>query len=247
MASDRPQPLVTGSRAPGRLFTTWLTSVDRVDHAVTDEEFTEHTPEPEAVCGAVILLAPMEWAPGPHCPRCLAFLCARDSLRDLPERIGVPRHRRAGWLYRLVHATMTPVVPRQRAGARHDRSGPPAELTRPGLSAGPDHPAAARSDSTAAGPQPSAAVRSHLAAAEAHSPVDSLPGEPASSTSAPAISCQIASGVGADGSPAAMGRAAAPPLSPLEERRGTQTPVDAACSTPDAAAGLHAPLRDASR
>ena len=68
-----------------RLFTAWLTSTDRVDHAVTDEEFTEHRPEPEAVCGAVIMLAPMETPPGPHCARCMAFLAAWESLRDLDQ------------------------------------------------------------------------------------------------------------------------------------------------------------------
>jgi predicted anti-sigma-YlaC factor YlaD len=105
-----------------KLFTTWLTSTDRVDHAVTDEEFTAHTPEPEAVCGAVILLAPMEAPPGPRCARCTAFLCARDSLRDLQQRIILSRRRRPGWLGRLLHRdTSTPVVPIPRAPDRHDR------------------------------------------------------------------------------------------------------------------------------
>src|SRR5438876_436720 len=63
---------------PGeQLFTAWFTSTDRLDHAVTDEEFHDHRPEPEAVCGAVILLGrgrtrpllgpkpPVEDRPGP--------------------------------------------------------------------------------------------------------------------------------------------------------------------------------------
>jgi hypothetical protein len=70
-----------------RIFTTWLTGADRIDHAVTDEEFTANRPEPEALCGAVILLAPMEAPPGPHCVRCTTVLAARDSLRDLERRI----------------------------------------------------------------------------------------------------------------------------------------------------------------
>ena len=86
------------------LFTTWLTSTDRIDHAVTDEQFHDNRPEPEAVCGAVIMLAPMETPPGPRCARCATFLTARESLRGLekpanpcwpswPDRI---LHRRIG-------------------------------------------------------------------------------------------------------------------------------------------------------
>jgi hypothetical protein len=63
---------------PERIFTAWLTSADRVDHAVTDEEFHDHRPEPEAVCGNVILLAAMEAPPGPRCARCVAILRARE-------------------------------------------------------------------------------------------------------------------------------------------------------------------------
>ncbi|MFI9381857.1 hypothetical protein [Kutzneria sp. NPDC052558] len=62
---------------PERIFTAWLTSADRVDHAVTDEQFHDNRPEPEAVCGDVILLAAMETPPGPVCPRCAAVLQAR--------------------------------------------------------------------------------------------------------------------------------------------------------------------------
>jgi hypothetical protein len=86
-----------------KIFTTWLTSSDGADHAVTDEEFTAHSPEPATVCGDVVLLAPMEAPPGPKCARCLAFLAARESLRDLDERLGVHRHRRPTWLDRLLH------------------------------------------------------------------------------------------------------------------------------------------------
>jgi hypothetical protein len=126
-----------------RLFTTWLTSADHVDHAVADEEFTAHSPEPETVCGMVVLLAAMEAPPGDRCPRCVAFLAARESLRDLDERLGMHRHRRPGWLGKLLHSTLTPVAPRPRAGSRHDRPDPPAE-TRPGPSAGPQRPTEAR-------------------------------------------------------------------------------------------------------
>ena len=102
--------------------TTWLTSTDRVDHAVADEEFAAHRPEPAAMCGAVILLAPMEWPPGPRCARCTAFLAARESPRELPERLGAQRrHRRRCWLVRLVRRISTLVVARDRA-PRDDRS-----------------------------------------------------------------------------------------------------------------------------
>lgn len=117
------RPSVKGQCVSGeKIFTTWLTSTDRVDHAVTDEEFYVNRPEPEAVCGAVITLAPMETPPGPRCARCTAYLTARESLRDLEQRIDPHRHRRPSWLGRLLHAdTPTPVVPSPRALARDDR------------------------------------------------------------------------------------------------------------------------------
>jgi hypothetical protein len=103
---------------PGyKIFTTWLTSTDRIDHAVTDEEFTTHSPEPEAVCGAVITLAPMETPPGPRCGRCSAFLAARESLRDLEQRIEPHRRRRPCWLDRILHRR----TPTPRALGRHGR------------------------------------------------------------------------------------------------------------------------------
>jgi hypothetical protein len=111
---------------PGeRIFTAWMTSTsDGLDHAVTDEEFTERRPEPESVCGVVVPLGPLEQAPGLRCPQCVAFLEARASLPSLQQRLGVHRHQRAGWLARLLHVTMSPVVPRPRVGARHDRPSP---------------------------------------------------------------------------------------------------------------------------
>ena len=125
MAPDGPNPLATGSRVPERLFTTWMTSTDRVDHAVTDEQFAANRPEPEAVCGQVIYLAPMETPPGPRCARCIAFLTARESLRDLDQRIEPHRHRRPSLLGRLLHhSTPTPAVPSPRALARDGRLHP---------------------------------------------------------------------------------------------------------------------------
>jgi len=98
-----------------RIFTTWLTSTDRVDHAVTDEQFHDNRPEPAAVCGDVILLAAMETPPGPHCPRCTAFLLARESLSTMDQRLSVHRHRRPSWLDRILHPdSEIPPVPGQR-------------------------------------------------------------------------------------------------------------------------------------
>lgn len=78
---------IVGSMSSGeRLFTAWFTSsVDWADHAVTDEEFVEHRPEPTAVCGTVIMLAPMESPPGQRCPRCVAFLRAQQTAEVLDE------------------------------------------------------------------------------------------------------------------------------------------------------------------
>lgn len=277
MASDRPQPLVTGSHAPGRLFTTWMTSTDGEDHAVTDEEFAAHRPEPEAVCGVVIMLAPMEAPPGPRCSRCAAFLEARATLRPLEQRLGEHRHRRAGWLYRLVHDTLSPVVPRPRAGAGHDQpehpeagrpgptSGavPPAAVRSDSAAAGPEHPVAVRSRLAAAGPQPlgagevasgrhrgtaPAAAGAHPVAAGAPSPAGSLPGDPADPMSPTAASALRTPSVAVvDGSTAVSGRAAALSSSPPCGRQGTQTPAGAACSPAAAPAGHHALEGDVGR
>lgn len=81
---------------PGeRIFTAWMTSTDGLDHAVTDEEFHDHRPEPQAVCGAVILLAPMEASPGPYCPGCLAFLDAGAAVVSPPPQARASRLWRA--------------------------------------------------------------------------------------------------------------------------------------------------------
>jgi hypothetical protein len=121
---------IAGTVVRQRIFTTWLTSTDRVDHAVTDEEFHDNRPEPEAVCGAVITLAPMETPPGPRCARCTAFLTAPESLRDLSQRLEPTPHRRRrrSWLGRLLHSnTSTPVVPSPRVLVRDCRHQSPVD------------------------------------------------------------------------------------------------------------------------
>lgn len=126
-----------------RLFTTWLTSrTDDYDHAVTDEEFTAHTPEPEAVCRSVILLAPMEWAPSPRCPDCVAVLNGPTA----PPRADNPM---SPWV-RLIHSISavldisgwvtpndeTAAGPCSVATRRGGRPKPPAKVTRPGADVG---------------------------------------------------------------------------------------------------------------
>jgi hypothetical protein len=92
-----------GGVSSGRLFTTWVTSLDCVDHAVTDEECTVrlivNRGEFVAVCGAVFLPGPMEGEPEPPCPRCVAFLRARVEMRGVAERL--VSGRRLGWWSRV--------------------------------------------------------------------------------------------------------------------------------------------------
>src|ERR1700730_8724173 len=79
-----------------RIFTTWFTSTaDALAHAVTDEEFMAHRPEPEAVCGRVVVHGPLVWPPGACCPRCIAFLRAHTSLQALDLRES-HRHKQGG-------------------------------------------------------------------------------------------------------------------------------------------------------
>lgn len=97
---------VTGER----LFTTWVTSLDCVDHAVTDEECAARLEEQRggvfvAVCGTSFLPGPMEGAPGPPCGTCVDVLRnaaealrksqeAAEAQQESPERV---RRRRGRW------------------------------------------------------------------------------------------------------------------------------------------------------
>jgi hypothetical protein len=89
--------------APARLFTARYTCADGVDHAITDEEFFAHRPEPEAVCGDVVVLAAMEAAPGPLCAGCRAVLQGAATLpaprtTEAPLRSVASTLRDAFWL-----------------------------------------------------------------------------------------------------------------------------------------------------
>jgi hypothetical protein len=123
---------------PGeRIFTTWMTFTDGADHAVTDEEFTENRPEPETVCGVVELLAPMETPPGPRCPQCAAYLAARQTLRDLDQRMQGNRHTRPGWLSRLLHSTNSAPATAAVRARRRDRAPLPASVSPAGAGSNP--------------------------------------------------------------------------------------------------------------
>jgi len=61
-------------REPGRLFTTWLTAEDGVDHAITDEMMAAGiqscTGRFATVCREVVSAAFLIVPPGRRCPRC---------------------------------------------------------------------------------------------------------------------------------------------------------------------------------
>ncbi|MBA8924497.1 hypothetical protein BC739_001694 [Kutzneria viridogrisea] len=91
-----------------RLFTTWFTSMwDDCEHAVTDEEFAVHRPEPSAVCGDVLWLAPLTYPSRSRCEYCVAFLLAHVRTQ-LPAPRETGHHRRLGWLGRSKVSTARP-------------------------------------------------------------------------------------------------------------------------------------------
>lgn len=77
---------------------------DGIAHQITDEvmaaAMADQAPY-EAVCGHIVTPAPLIAPNGRPCPRCAMFLRAQ---RTLPDRIELDaRHRRSGWLGRLLH------------------------------------------------------------------------------------------------------------------------------------------------
>jgi hypothetical protein len=82
-----------------RLFTIPITCYfDHRAHEVTDENIAagRHTGHYQALCGYRIVAAAMAAPVGRPCPECIAVLIAS---RPRPG----PRHRRAGWLWRILH------------------------------------------------------------------------------------------------------------------------------------------------
>jgi hypothetical protein len=121
--------------AASRLFTTWVRSLDRVDHAVTDEECTARLIQNRvvfvAVCGAEFLPGPMESATGPQCPRCVGFLLdargasqrSSESLES-SERVRTRRSWLSRWAGRrepAADADRMHVLPNAFASAGADR------------------------------------------------------------------------------------------------------------------------------
>jgi hypothetical protein len=73
------------------LGTIWVTSVDRIDHAVDDDAWDRAMRQQdgrfEAVCGAEFHCAPMAVEPAQRCAACCRYLTARQSMTDLPARM----------------------------------------------------------------------------------------------------------------------------------------------------------------
>jgi hypothetical protein len=86
-----------------RLYTIPITCYfDRRAHEVTDENIVagRQTGHYEALCGYRIIAAAMAAPVGRPCPECTAVLVAA-RLPTGPARRG--RHRRPGWLWRILH------------------------------------------------------------------------------------------------------------------------------------------------
>lgn len=78
MPKTQAPPPQTPNRSVERLFTIPVSSLDHIDHAVTDEECAArgqtNRGEFRAICGTSFLPSAMEDAPGRSCPRCRALL-----------------------------------------------------------------------------------------------------------------------------------------------------------------------------
>jgi hypothetical protein len=85
-----------------RLYTTAITcGVDGLAHEVTDENMAagRHAGRYQALCGYRVLAAAMAAPIGRPCSRCTAVLEARQPTGTAWR----PRHRRPGWLWRILH------------------------------------------------------------------------------------------------------------------------------------------------
>lgn len=86
-----------------RLYTTAITcSVDGLAHEVIDESMAagRHAGRYQALCGSRVLAAAMVAPIGRPCTRCTAVLVAARQPTGPARR---PRHRRPGWLWRMLH------------------------------------------------------------------------------------------------------------------------------------------------
>jgi hypothetical protein len=90
-------------RASGRLFTTWLTAEDGVDHAITDEMMAagiqSRTGRFATVCREIVSAAFLVVPPGRRCPQC------RSAVTPEPARPQVRKSSRRqvrAWLRNLL-------------------------------------------------------------------------------------------------------------------------------------------------
>ena len=91
-------------RAQGRLFTTWLTAEDGVDHAITDEMMAAGiqscTGRFATVCREVVSAAFLVVPPGRRCPRCRSAVAPEPVVpaQPQPPRHGLSRRQLRTWL-----------------------------------------------------------------------------------------------------------------------------------------------------
>lgn len=86
---------MAGGVVSSPLRSVWVTAVDGADHAVTDDEMAAGRVHGRyvALCGVRVVAVAMATAPGRRCERCLVFLRARATLRELAAPT---RRRRRG-------------------------------------------------------------------------------------------------------------------------------------------------------
>lgn len=76
----------------------WVTSIERVDHAVADKDITPGDLFAGA-CGELFWPAAMCAPPGPRCGRCLKTLRAPESPLGTEQRLATPRRSRRRTLW----------------------------------------------------------------------------------------------------------------------------------------------------
>lgn len=104
-----------------RLRASWLPCpFDGRRHAVTRAAVAagRRSGRFDSVCGQPVAPGSAAKPSDRRCERCARYLAALASLRDMPERLGLPRHRKSGWLRRLFGVPSTPVVPPPRPHSR---------------------------------------------------------------------------------------------------------------------------------
>lgn len=111
-----------------RLYVTWQRcTVDRQDHAITDEEFAYSDRRGEgrrqALCGHVVTLDSAMCPPGRRCELCYQHVRAQETLRGLEQRKARPtRHRKPGRWRRLASWLRTPTATSSRGGGNSPSS-----------------------------------------------------------------------------------------------------------------------------